>query len=426
MHKILVFPSGTELGLEIHDALYRRRDLLIVGAESIENSHAKYVFKDNFMIPHVDSDDFVKQLNALLFKENIDFIYPAHDTAQLALLTKAHDIKCPIISSSIETVSVSRYKSKTYQALGHYLPVPNVFCIDNVQDRHFPVFVKPDCGQGSQNAFRCDDRISLMSAMHKAHDMLICEYLPGEEITVDCFSDRDTGLLFCNARKRKRIRAGISVSSEAVVCECAYDYSIIINRLLQPFGAWFFQLKEKNNSWILLEVGARIPGGATYQRMRGVNLPLLTLFEHERKKVTILENNSSITMDRAFISRFRLKIDISYLYIDFDDCLCLNTKPNLEIIDLIIAAKANKIPVYLLSRNNGDCKLWLQSLGIFGIFDEIILLDRAAPKSSSIKPGGILVDDSFQERQECTLQGIPSFDVDAAPMLTATIIRSYQ
>jgi hypothetical protein len=44
---------------------------------------------------------------------------------------------------------------------------------------------------------------------------------------------------------------------------------------LRLFGAWFFQLKERaRGEWFLTEIGARIAGGAAYQRLRGVNLPL--------------------------------------------------------------------------------------------------------------------------------------------------------
>ena len=39
------------------------------------------------------------------------------------------------------------------------------------------------------------------------------EYLPGRELTVDCFSDRERGVLFARARPRERTRAGISMAT---------------------------------------------------------------------------------------------------------------------------------------------------------------------------------------------------------------------
>lgn len=44
------------------------------------------------------------------------------------------------------------------------------------------------------------------------NDYVICEYLRGEEYTVDCLTDRNGRLLFISPRSRERILAGISVA----------------------------------------------------------------------------------------------------------------------------------------------------------------------------------------------------------------------
>lgn len=423
MYRILIVPSGTEVGLDIFDSLCRHRDIELFGAESTDNSHAAFVYTENRRIPFVHDPDFIRTLNDLIGLNKIDYILPAHDDVQLGLLKNSNMIACPIISSSLETVSITRYKSKTYGMLRDFMPVPALYNPEDIADNMYPLFVKPDCGQGSQETYKCDDRHSLKAAISRRNDMLVCEYLPGEEITVDCFTDRDAGLLFCSARKRKRIRAGISVRSEPVHIYCVKDYAETISSVLNPFGSWFFQLKEKDGKWILLEVGARIPGGATYQRMRGVNLPLLSLFEHQRKKISILENKCKMSMDRAFFPRFKMDLDIKSLYVDFDDTIRIKGKLNAEVISLIVTARTCNVPVFLLTRNNGECLIWLRKKLLISFFDDIYLLDREASKSSFIQKGGVLIDDSFQDRTECITRGIPCFDVDAVNMIATHISR---
>ena len=52
--------------------------------------------------------------------------------------------------------------------------------------------------------------------MYTKDDMIICEYLPGEEVTIDCFTDKNRKLLFCNPRAADRILAGIDVHARRI------------------------------------------------------------------------------------------------------------------------------------------------------------------------------------------------------------------
>ena len=421
---MLVMPSGTEIALEIHEALYRRRDLQLFGAESTHNSHADFVFKRNSRVPYCEEDEFIGAVHRLINQHSIDYLFPAHDDVQLALLRARTHLPCTIVSSPLETVEITRFKSRTYDRLRDILLVPALHDSANIDALDYPVFAKPDRGHGSRNTYLCRNREQLDVALQRSNDMLVSEYLPGREVTVDCLSDRDRGLLFVDSRLRTRTRAGISVRSEPLEVPGAREIAEKIASRLRFFGAWFFQLRERTSGeWFLLEIGARLPGGATYQRMRGVNLPLLTLFEHERRRVEILVQRFDVTMDRAFASRFRFEIDYPTLYIDFDDTLCLRGEPNPDLVALVVMARHRGKKVVLLSRNDGNCHSWLKVHGIAALFDQIILLDRETPKHAHIEAGSVLIDDSFAERRTCHEAGIICFDTDAAKALVQHLQR---
>ncbi len=75
--------------------------------------------------------------------------------------------------------------------------------------------------------------------------MVIVEYLPGEEYTVDCFTNYKGNLLSVNMRNRERIRNGISVNSKSLTHPSeVQDIAEQINKKLKLNGAWFFRLKE--------------------------------------------------------------------------------------------------------------------------------------------------------------------------------------
>jgi carbamoyl-phosphate synthase large subunit len=425
--KVLIIPSGTEIGLEAHDALHRRRDLEVFGAESTDNTHASFVYRNNQHVRNFDHPEFVESVNKIITRQKIDCVLPAHDDVQLALLQAGSSLACPVLSSPLETVEVTRFKARTYAVFKDALPVPMLWpaAAREVEDSCFPLFLKPDRGHGSQNTHICYDRSQLTSILGRQNDMLVCEYLPGREVTVDCFSDRNRGLLLVEPRLRGRTRAGISVRSTRLLVPQAGAYAEIIAARLRLFGAWFFQLKERSpGDWVLLEIGARLPGGATYQRLKGINLPLLTIFEHERQPLEILSYPLEVTMDRAFISRFKFDLAYETIYVDFDDTLSIREGPNLELVMLLVAARHHGKRLVLLSRNKGDCTDWLRQHGLADLFHHLVLLDRHVPKHSYMEPSSILIDDSFSERKACHEAGRLCVDSDAASALTMQL-RKY-
>jgi hypothetical protein len=163
----------------------------------------------------------------------------------------------------------------------------------------------------------------------------------------------------------------------------ARQFAEMISSRLALYGAWFFQLKERApGDWALVEIGARIAGGTTFQRLRGINLPLLTLFEHERRPLEILPYPFELTMDRAFISRFKMELQYDTVYVDFDDTLALKGEPNLELVAFLVAARHRGKTLVLLSRNKGDCGAWLRNHGLADLFHRTMLIDQHITKHS--------------------------------------------
>ena len=80
-------------------------------------------------------------------------------------------------------------------------------------------------------------------------DLLVTEYLPGKEYTVDCISDIYGDLLTSYVRERKEIRNGVCKSTSYVNNSSDFlETAEIIASKLRIKGAWFFQMKiNKNN-----------------------------------------------------------------------------------------------------------------------------------------------------------------------------------
>jgi hypothetical protein len=395
----LVFPGGSEIGLEIHRALGGCKEITLFSAAMDIPNHAPYVFRRHFILPNIHEPDWVEKLNMLVQQLQIDFIYPAHDDVILALAENAERIRARLIQPPLETCRITRSKSTTYRHFEGVLPVPTIYerlCTDYP----YPVFIKPDRGQGSERTVLASNSRELEVAIAKDETALILEYLPGEEVTVDCFSSREQGVLFCGGRRRVRTKSGISMATSPVDDPIFALYASAIFSHLEIYGAWFYQLKrDPEGKYKLLEIGPRIAGSMALHRVMGVNFPLLSIYEHDRVRVSIAINEGRVEMERALTNRYRHNYKFTSVYIDLDDTLILGGKVNLNVIRFIFQCVNQGVPLRLLTRHVGEIGTTLARHRLSGLFDQVLTVGTQEDKAEYIlEPDAILLDDSFSER----------------------------
>ena len=418
--RVLVFPAGTEIGLEICQALKHCKEVILFGAGQDISNHARFVYPEYHILPSIYEPGWVDALIGLCQSLGIDYIFPAYDDVIVALSRETDRLPAKVISSPSSACEITRSKSETYRVLSGIIRVPRLFA-SSKEIGTYPVLVKPDRGQGSFGITKIDNDEELIRAMQTISDPIICEYLPGEEYTVDCISDRDRGLLFAGARRRRRIRNGISVNTITEMLPEAKEIANLIGFNLGLRGAWFFQLKRaQDGQLVLLEVAPRIAGAMATHRVSGINFPLLSIFEEERLPVSVRPIIGIIELDRGLGNRYRHSISFSRLYIDLDDTLLVNDRVNILAMKLLFQCINNGKKIVLLSRHRSDLNQTLTKHRLSGLFDEIIHLDEAEKKSSYIKQGdAIFVDDSFTERMDVSEHcNIPTFDCSMIELLT--------
>ena len=417
---VAIFPAGTEIGLEINNALKYSTHLKIYGFTSLDD-HSAYVYNNIVKVPYYNRKDFIDKFNEELLNNEIDIVYPAHDDVLLFLTKNAADIKAKIITSDFKTVEICRSKKQTYEFFKDEYFVPRVYKEAEVINE-YPVFVKPDIGQGSKGARLVKNEYELEYALYENKDIVICEYLSGEEYTVDCFTDNVGRLRACRMRNRKRIKSGISVNSEILPQDMEVNkIANIINGKLSFNGAWFFQLRRNfDNEFKLLEIAPRIPGTMGVSRNTGINFPLLTIFNSMNINISIIENDFNIEVDRAFINRYKTDLDYDTVYIDLDDTLIVNGKVNQTAMMFLYQLINNKKKIILLTKHSCDVKDTLNNHKICrDIFDSIIHIEKDKEKSDYITDrNSIFIDDSFSERYKVSDRlNIPVFDVDGVECL---------
>lgn len=420
--RVLVFPCGSECGLEIGRSLSFQKEIELWGGSSVED-HGAFFFS-NYVgdLPFVTEPNFLERLNATIEQLQIDMVYPAMDSVLAIMAMNESAIRAQVVGSCAETARLALSKKKTYDRLHDLVRCPRVYQRTELSAADYPVFLKPEVGYGSRGVVIAENRKEVDEALDRNPDLMILEYFPGHEYTIDCFTNFTGKLLFSGGRVRNRIARGISVNTR----NCS-EYADVFHRVAEKInqavtfnGAWFFQLKQTADGDLgLLEIAPRVAGSMGLHRCKGVNLPLLSVFNQAGIPVSPLENDYDIEFDRAFYNRVRVSCKFETLYLDFDDCLLLDGKHvNPELMKLVFQCRNKQIPVVLISRHAGDLDKRLEELGIARLLDRVIHLNNGESKADYMDcPNGFLVDDSFRERLSASRIGIPSIGPESVETL---------
>jgi hypothetical protein len=421
-YNVLIFPCGAENALEIYEALKTNVSINVFGASSV-NDHGIFAF-DQYIgnLPKIYEPNFLDHFNKVISDQKIDFVFPSHDSVALFLSEKKTGINARIICSDFTTALYCREKKKTFQLFKGENFIPITYEMNDM-DLEYPVFLKPNIGEGAKHTALVKSSTELNFFLAKGNDLLVQEYLPGPELTVDCFTDRKGSLRFIGPRTRDRIKMGISFHSERFqLTKEIENIAHKINSKLKFRGLWFFQLKQdKEGSFKLLEISTRCAGTMSLYRQLGVNFPLLSVFDAADLEVEILYNDNYIELDRSLLTRYRQDIYFDIVYIDFDDTIVVNSKVNHDALKFLYQCVERNKKVILITRHERDLSSTLDEKRISPrLFDEIIHLKFDDCKGDCIIGNGkaIFIDNAYKERkivkEKCK---IPVFDVDAIQSL---------
>jgi hypothetical protein len=419
---ILVFPCGSEIGLDIYSSVCYSTYFHLIGGSSVDD-HGKFVYEDYIPnIPFANSSDFIPAMAKIVKERNIEAIYPAMDLVITILKEHEEELGCKVVASPVETTQISLSKELTYKKLEGSVLIPRVFDPQNVPVDEYPVFAKPKVGYGAKGTKKLSNQDEVNSFVKGKDDLLIVEYLPGEEYTVDCFTDREGHLLYSAARKRNRVKDGISVNTFFVDNQDEFtSIAEVINSKIEFRGAWFYQVKRnKAGELCLLEIASRLGGSSLLSRAIGVNFALLSLFDIFDYNVSITKNDYKVELDRALENRYKTNLFFDSVYCDYDDCLILEKKyVNVELVKFLYKCINEGKKIYLLSKHDGNLKQELEKFRLNHLFDEVMHIEKEADKADYIKAKkSIFIDDSNAERVNIKSKlGIAVFSPDMIDVL---------
>ncbi len=413
---VLVFPSTTEIGVEVFDALKNNKHFVPFGGTGIEKGTT--LVPINIDLPFITDYTFINELNRVCEEWAIDYIYPTNDDVSLFLAQNEDKIPRKIVGFKTIVNFICRDKELTYKMFKDKLNIPITYSYEKRYSASLPLFIKPKIGSSSKDCHKFDWPNEFEKFLKdKDHSKyLLSEYLPGKEYTIDCVSQN--GLLkFVGARKSISRKMGISDVCVVEDNQRFLETARIISKEFNLTGCWFFQMKENDKGNLkLLEIGPRLSGGCSFWRYMGVNLVEINLWLAGNHDVGIKLNDieEEIVYEKYLTPRVKLNDD-SYdnIYVDFDDTLILdNKKLNYELAGHLLKWYDKGKKIILLSKTTNDYMGFLETYGLQKIFTEFIIIDAKSNKADFIEENSILIDDSHAERFVAQfLKNVIAFDL---------------
>lgn len=285
------------------------RDLRVVGVDASNEAVGFKIADAGHQIPLANAPDFIDKLLEIAVAEKADVILPLV-TRELEMLSLSKDKfqhEGVIVSvSDYQHLKIANNKGKllTYMK-DKGLPVPGFSIVRSketfvkaVKELGYPdepICFKPVQANGCRgfriidskiNRYKLlfemkptstyitmDDILSIFDETPSFPELIVMEYLPGEEYSVDLLVNHGTPI-YTIPRRRDAMSAGISIKGEIVNENDVIRYCNEIVKSLQLHGNIGIQVKrDQKNIPLILEINPRIQGTIVHCTGAGVNLP---------------------------------------------------------------------------------------------------------------------------------------------------------
>jgi carbamoyl-phosphate synthase large subunit len=309
---ILMTGGGAPGAAGILKCLYKEPAFKVVVADANPSAVGKYLNRAFETIPLATDTSFAETIIAICRKKNIHVLLPlvTKELIPLSQNSTAFELAgVKVLSSSTASLEIANNKSRLYEFLQwRGIAIPDfrivetaaqfTVAIEELGYPHQPVCFKPSVSNGSRGFRIIDEQINEPDLLfnHKPNiayikrsdairilssapfpELLVSEYLPGEEYSVDCLANQGEAVLIV-PRIRKRMINGISVEGEFVKEDAIIEYCRTIIAALQLHGNIGIQVKKSaTGQFLLLEINPRVQGTIAAGLGAGINLPVLAV-----------------------------------------------------------------------------------------------------------------------------------------------------
>jgi len=287
------------------------RKIRTVGVDMSSEPSARYIVDSFYQVPAATDPQYCDIILGICKKEKVDIYFPTISAEVSAVSSRKAEfdaIGTRVSISDPRAVEIANNKLIAYEYLqARGIPIPKYYGIHSVQDfiegckkmgyPQNPVCLKIVNNSGSRgvriidaerdryqifahekpNSFftSYEDMLSILRSAEKLDEMMLVEYMPGNEYTVDLLADHGKVLYMVG---RENVVSMMSIAQESVVAkiDSAYETSQKVVEALGLDGNIGFDfMKNGDGIPVLMDINPRITATVSVIAAAGVNLPYL-------------------------------------------------------------------------------------------------------------------------------------------------------
>jgi carbamoyl-phosphate synthase large subunit len=279
--RILITGAGGAAAISVWKSLAAAHELHMADMDPLAAGLYLVPADRRLIIPRGDDPELITVLHQACKARSIEALLPTVDT-ELAPLAEERErfeaigVTLPI--SPVECLRICRDKHLLLEKVKGAVPIPiSEPLTQMVADRvtSFPLLIKPRRGAGSRGVARIDTSEDL-EALPKDGSLILQEFLPGEEYSVDVYVRRDGRVIGAVPRERLKIDSGIAVASRTINLPELMQAAVRTAEIVGIRGTANVQFKRAADGvFKLLEVNPRFPGTLPLTGAAGIDMPKL-------------------------------------------------------------------------------------------------------------------------------------------------------
>uniref|UniRef100_UPI00405622CE ATP-grasp domain-containing protein n=1 Tax=Agathobacter sp. TaxID=2021311 RepID=UPI00405622CE len=289
------------------------REIRIVGVDMVDDPTIKFMVDVFYPVPVVDDESYVDVILEICRKEHVDVYFPNISAELFAVAERIDEFRVigtRVSIADINAVLVVNNKLRTYEVLKENgFKIPRYYPVRSIRDFEkgcimlgYPenaVCLKLVSSSGSRgvriidatrdrykifahekpNSFftSYEDMLSILRVAEKLDEMMLVEYMPGNEYTVDLLAEAGEVLYIAG---RENIVSMMSIAQKSIVSkiDSAYEICKQVVKIFNYSGNIGFDfMKDVDGMPVLMDINPRITATVSVIAAAGINLPYLRL-----------------------------------------------------------------------------------------------------------------------------------------------------
>ncbi|AVL96399.1 MULTISPECIES: ATP-grasp domain-containing protein [Microbacterium] len=279
--RVLVTGAGGPAGVAVIRSLLRRSDLTVFAADMDGWASGLYLVPpaQRRLVPPGRDADFVPAIARMVAEDGLDLVISTVDVELIALADRRDELAPAVLAAppadtlhtALDKLALAERCAPTGRVPRTVLAGPDAAEVA----WEFPVFAKPRQGAGSRGVRLVPDAEAL-AALPTDEGLIVQDFLPGEEYSVDVIADASGGVVAAVPRTRARVDSGVAIAGRTLRDPELEETAAAIARAIGLVGVANVQLRrDRDGRAVLLEVNPRFPGALPLTIAAGVDIPSL-------------------------------------------------------------------------------------------------------------------------------------------------------